>query len=184
MMEDIAMHILEILMNSIGAGASIVLLKIRNSFKDDVIEIEVDDNGKGMSKEKAEKAASPFHTSRTTRKIGMGLAFLKGLCDTCNGEFKIESEEGVGTKVIAKIQKSHIDTPELGDLGEISMDILQGNEDLNYTLEYNSDVGSFIFSLEEIKELLGGVSINEPEILLWIKDYINQGIEQAEEDKI
>ena len=171
-------------MNSIGAGASKILLKIKNSYKEDVIDIVVEDDGKGMSEETAKKAASPFSTSRTTRKIGMGLAFLKGLCDTCNGKFEIESEEGVGTKVKASIQKSHIDTPEIGDLGEISMDILQGNEDLNYTLEYNSDVGSFIFSLEEIKQELGGVSINEPEILLWIKDYINQGIGQAEEENV
>lgn len=184
MMEDIAMHILEILMNSISAGATKLLLKIRNSYKDDVIEIEVDDNGKGMKEEVAKRAADPFTTSRKTRKIGMGLAFLKGLCDTCEGEFKIESEVGVGTKVFAKVKKSHIDTPELGDLGEISMASLQANEDLDYTLEYNNDSTSFIFSSEEIREQLDGVSIIEPDILLWIKDYINQGIKQAEEEII
>ena len=178
------MHIIEILMNSIAANATKILLRIKNSINEDIISIEVEDNGKGMSKEKAKKASSPFSTSRKTRKIGMGLAFLKGLCDTCNGTFEIDSEEGVGTKVKAAIQKSHIDTPELGNIGEICMATLQANEDLDFTLEYNNDVTSFIFSSNEIRKELDGVSLNEPEILLWIKDYINQGIKQAEEDKI
>ncbi len=184
MMEDLAMHIIEILMNSIAAGASKILLKIKNSIKEDIIEISVEDNGKGMNEETAKKAASPFSTSRKTRKIGMGLAFLKGLCDSCNGIFEISSEEGIGTKVKASIQKSHIDTPELGDIGEICMSSIQANEDLDFTLEYNNDKESFIFSSNEIKKELDGVSLIEPEILLWIKDYINQGIKQAEEDNV
>lgn len=182
MMEDIAMHILEILMNSIKAGASLIILKIRDSFNDDIISVSVEDNGKGMDAEMAAKAADPFTTSRTTRRIGMGLSFMKGLAETCGGTFRLSSEPGKGTLVEASVQKLNIDTPDLGDIGEIMMASIQSDENIDYVLEYTTDYSEFIFDSREIKKELEGVSLAEPEILLWIKDYINQGIEQAKED--
>ncbi len=182
MMEDLAMHILEILMNSIKAGASLITLKIRDSFNDDVIAFSIEDDGKGMDEEMVKKAADPFTTSRTTRRIGMGLAFMKGLAETCNGDFRIESTVGKGTVVHASVQKLNIDTPDLGNLGEMMMESIQSDENIDYVLEYETDYGQFVFDTRIIKEELAGVSLLEPEILIWIKEYINQGIEQAKED--
>lgn len=182
MMEDIAMHILEILMNSIKAGATMIRLKIRDSFDDDIISISIEDNGCGMDEEMAAKAADPFTTSRTTRRIGMGLSFMKGLAETCGGTFRLSSEPGVGTLVEASVQKLNIDTPNLGDIGEIMMESIQSDESIDYILEYKTDYNEFTFESEAVKKELEGVSLLEPEILLWIKDYINQGIEQAKED--
>jgi anti-sigma regulatory factor (Ser/Thr protein kinase) len=182
MMEDLAMHILEILMNSIKAGASLITLKIKDSFNDDVIAFTIEDNGKGMDEEMVKKAADPFTTSRTTRRIGMGLAFMKGLAETCGGEFNILSTPGKGTIVSASVQKLNIDTPELGNIGEMMMESVQSNEAIDYVLDYSTDYGQFVFDSRIIKEELAGVSLLEPEILIWIKEYINQGIEQAKED--
>ena len=182
MMEDLAMHILEILMNSIKADASLITLKIRDSFDDDVIAFEIEDNGKGMDEEMVKKAADPFTTSRTTRRIGMGLAFMKGLAETCGGKFDIQSTLGVGTVVSASVQKLNIDTPHLGNIGEMMMEAIQSDENIDYVLEYTTDYGQFVFDSRIIKEELAGVSLLEPEILIWIKEYINQGIEQAKED--
>ena len=184
MMEDIAMHILEILMNSIKAGASKIILTIYDSLQDDVIAISVEDNGKGMDEAMTKKAADPFTTSRTTRKIGMGLAFMKGLAETCNGTFEIQSQVGVGTVVKATVQKLNIDTPDLGDIGEMMMEAIQSDENIDYVLDYKTDFNQFVFESETVKRELDGVSLLEPEILLWIKEYINQGIEQAKEDTL
>ncbi len=184
MMEDIAMHILEILMNSIKAGASKIILTIYDSLQDDVIAISVEDNGKGMDEAMTKKAADPFTTSRTTRKIGMGLAFMKGLAETCNGTFEIRSQVGVGTVVRASVQKLNIDTPGLGDIGEMMMEAIQSDENIDYVLDYKTDFNQFVFESETVKRELDGVSLLEPEILLWIKEYINQGIEQAKEDTL
>jgi hypothetical protein len=137
-----------------------------------------------MDEEMAKKAADPFTTSRTTRKIGMGLAFMKGLTETCNGSFSLDSEVGKGTTVTAEVEKECIDTPPLGDLGEISMETIQANPDIDYTLEYTTDSNQFVFTSMEVRKELDGVSLMEPEILLWIKEYINQGIEQAKEDTL
>lgn len=182
MMEDLAMHILEILMNSIKAKATRIVLRIRDSFDDDIISFSIEDDGSGMSEEMVQKAADPFTTSRTTRRIGMGLAFMKGLTETCGGSFNIESTVGKGTVVTGSVQKLNIDTPELGDIGEIMMEAIQSDEDIDYVLEYTTDFGQFVFESEVIKKELEGVSLLEPEILIWIKGYINQGIEQAKED--
>ncbi|MCR4951651.1 MAG: ATP-binding protein [Solobacterium sp.] len=184
MMEDLAMHLLEILMNSVKAGAGTLTLKIYDSWLDNVIRMTIIDDGCGMDEEMAKKAADPFTTSRTTRKIGMGLAFMKGLTETCNGSFSLDSEVGKGTTITAEVEKECIDTPPLGDLGEISMETIQANPDIDYTLEYTTDSNHFIFTSMEVRKELDGVSLMEPEILLWIKEYINQGIEQAKEDTL
>ena len=182
MMEDLAMHLIEILMNSIHALAKHISVVIKDSEKEDVIDVTVCDDGKGMSKEMVEKVTSPFTTSRTTRKFGMGLAFLKGLCELCNGFYTLESELGRGTTIHFSIQKSHIDAPPLGDLGEMSMAVIQANEEIQYTLTYKTDQKEFHFSTDEVKAQLDGLSLLEPSILLWIKEYINQGVNLIEED--
>ena len=182
MMEDLAMHILEILMNSIKADSTKIILKILDSFEKDIISFSIEDDGKGMDEDMVQRAADPFTTSRTTRRIGMGLAFMKGLAETCGGSFNIESTVGKGTKVTASVQKLNIDTPELGDLGEMMMEAIQSDENIDYVLEYTTDYGQFVFESSFIKKELEGVSLLEPEILIWIKEYINQGIEQAKED--
>lgn len=182
MMEDLAMHTLEILMNSVHAGAKNIKLEIDDSAEKDELLITVLDDGKGMDEETAKRASDPFYTSRTTRKIGMGLAFLRGLAETCGGAFSLESERGKGTKVSASVQRSNIDTPPLGDLGEMMMETIQANGDIEYELAYVTDTDRFQFSTKEAKEMLEGVSILEPEVLLWIKEYINEGIKQLKEE--
>lgn len=181
MMEDLAMHILEILMNSIGAKAGRILLKIRESVKDNIIEIIVTDNGSGMSEEMVKTVADPFTTTRKTRKIGMGVAFMKGLTEQCGGTFGITSRPGEGTEVKASIVRDHIDAPPTGDLGQMMMYAIQADETIDFEMIYETDSDQFVFKSSEIREMLEGVSLLEPEILLWIKEYINEGIMRAKE---
>ncbi len=181
MMQDLAMQTLEILMNSVGAKADTVILRIRESEHDNRIDIEVEDNGCGMSPEMVQKVTDPFTTSRKTRKVGLGVAFMKGLTEQCNGSFDIQSTVGVGTTVRASIQKDHIDAPPMGDLGEMIMYVIQADENIDFQFYYTTDNGNFEFLSEAVKQELEGVSLLEPEILLWIKEYINEGIIHAKE---
>ena len=182
-MQDLAMHILEILMNSIHACAKNIKFIVQDSLINDKIIMTVEDDGKGMTEEQVQNISSPFMTGRTTRKVGLGVAFLKGLTEQCNGEFLVESKVGVGTKVSASVQKSFIDTPPMGDLGEIMMECIQASDQIDYLFEYKTDTKEFIFDTKEIKKELDGVSLLEPSILLWIKDYINQQIDMIKEDE-
>ena len=182
MMEDIAMQILELLMNSIQAGASHIWLTVHDSILENRISVHLEDDGRGMSEEFVARVTDPFTTTRKTRKVGMGVAFFKGLTEMCNGSFEIHSREGTGTLINANMQKDWIDTPPLGDLGEMMMYCIQANENISYVLTYSTDKNQFVFQSDEVKELLAGVSLQEPEILIWIKEYINEGIEHVKED--
>lgn len=176
------MHMLEIIMNSIAAGATLIQITVNDSLLRNVIEMIVTDNGKGMSEEFVKTVMDPFTTSRTTRKVGMGVAFMKGLTEQCGGTFDVKSKLGVGTTLTATVQKDHIDTPAMGNLGEMMMYCIQSNADIDYEFTYRTDAGEYKCNTVEIKETLDGVSILEPEILLWVKDYINGGIQELKEE--
>ena len=182
MMQDLAMQIMEIMQNSISAHASAITLQFTDSMKDNRITFKISDNGSGMSEDTVKKITNPFITSRMTRKIGMGLAFLKQTCDQCDGSLEIVSRLQKGTAVTAVLRRDCIDTPPTGDLGELMMECIQANEKIAYRFEYRSDQGCFSFDTDSVVKELDGVSICEPNILLWIKEFVNQGIQQAKEE--
>ena len=184
MMEDLAMQILELLMNSIQAGASRIVLKILDSAAKDLISIELEDNGCGMSEEMVARVTDPFTTSRKTRKVGLGVAFFKGMTELCNGDFEIKSRLGEGTVINAGLQRSHMDTPPMGDLGQMIMYCIQANEACDYSLSYATDEGEFIFESREIREIMEGVSLNEPEVLIWIREYVDENISNLKEGSL
>ena len=177
MMEDLAMQMLEIIMNSIHANARKIRIEITDSEREDSVAMEIVDDGRGMNQALLQRVADPFTTTRTTRKIGMGVPFMKGLTEQCDGTFRISSQPGLGTTLRATVQRSHIDTPPMGNLGEMMMNAIQADEKIDYDFRYRTDTGEFVFQTAEARAMLDGVSMLEPSILLWLRDYINQGVE-------
>lgn len=181
MMQDLAMHTHEIVMNSLEALSTLVTCEIKDSAKENEIQIHVTDNGKGMSEELVKKVTNPFTTGRKTRKIGLGLAFLKGLTEQCNGTFSIQSEIGKGTKVYASCQRDHLDLPPMGNFGEMLMTCIQANPKNHLIFRYQTDDGIFELDTDVLKEYLGPVELDESSVLIWIRDYINEGIKSLKE---
>lgn len=182
-MQDLAMYLIEIIMNSIYADCSLINISIFYNNEEKKIELIVEDNGKGISANSLANITNPFMTSRTTRKIGLGVAMLEALCDQCEGSLIIKSKEQLGTITIASLPSNHWDIPPLGNIGEMMMFCIQANCNIDFTLNYQVDNNRYYFDTREIKQILDGVSLNEPEILLWIKDYINQNIEEIKNEK-
>lgn len=176
-MPDIAMHLLDIVYNSIRADASIIRIHIIDSVKEDLIICRVEDNGVGMDEETVEKVQNPFYTTRTTRDVGLGVPLFKEGALQSDGTFTLESKLNEGTTIEATYKKSHIDTPVMGDIAETLVTLIQANENIEYEVEYQWDDGVFVLNTVEIKELLEGVPINSPEIILWLKEYIKEGIQ-------
>lgn len=174
MMEDLAMHMLEIIMNSVSAGSKHIDIEIIDSVSQNIVSMKITDDGKGMNKALLSRVADPFTTTRDTRKVGMGVSFMKGMTEQCGGSFEIKSKPGEGTTVKATARRDHIDRPPMGNLGEMMMNSIQAGENISFTMEYITDEKVFRFTTDEIKEQLDGVSMLEPEILIWIRDYINQ----------
>lgn len=175
-MQDLAMHLLDIVYNSIRAKASLIKIFFKDSTLSNEIIMRVEDNGTGMNEETVEKVQNPFYTTRTTRDVGLGIPLLKIGALSCNGSFRLESKENVGTLIEATYQKDHLDTPPVGDLAETLVTLIQANENIEYEFHYEEDKLVFDLNTVEIKEILDGVSIVEPEIIIWLKSYIKEGI--------
>jgi hypothetical protein len=170
------MHIMDIVENSISAGATLIEILIRQSIDRDLLEIEVIDNGKGMDKDFLEKVFDPFVTTRTTRKVGLGIPLFKAAAERCDGSFDIQSEPGKGTRVKASFRYSHIDRAPMGDLVNTITAIIAGNEHIDFVYRYITDKGEYTLDTREIKEILGDVSINNIRVIKWIRANIEEGL--------
>ena len=138
-MEDLSLHILDIVENSIAAGAKNISIKIIEEKKKDLLAVEITDNGRGMDKKTLKKVLDPFYTTRNTRKVGLGLPLLAQSAEESGGSIKIESEPRKKTTVKATFGYSHIDRKPLGDVGETLKVLIAGNPDIDFIFEYQKD---------------------------------------------
>lgn len=175
-MKELSMHILDIAMNSVKAEAKLIEIKIEESIKKNIIKITIKDNGRGMSKEVLERVTNPFYTTRTTRKVGLGLPMLKDACERCNGYLKIYSEIGKGTVIESTFERSNIDRAPIGNIGDTVMVIINALNDCELIYTHDVDEKEFQISTIQIKEILEDADINDSNVMLWIKDYVNENI--------
>ncbi|KRQ88134.1 Sporulation kinase D [Caloramator mitchellensis] len=176
-MREISLHIMDIIENSITANATFIEVKIKENILDNLLIMKIKDNGKGIDSETLKNIKDPFVTSRTTRKVGLGLSLFEATCLRCNGYLDIKSELGVGTEVTAVMEYNNIDRPPLGKMEEtIISALLNPGVDLVYEHYYNEK--SFLLDTREVKKILGTEEINTPDILIWIKDYIKENLKE------
>ena len=176
-MPELALHILDLVQNSVSAGATRVVVTIAWDTSADTLLISIEDDGKGMPPELLARVASPFTTTRTTRKVGLGIPMFKANAELTGGSVDIESEVGVGTRMTANFVLSSIDRPPLGDMPSTMVSLVVANPEFHFHLEYAVDKEAFVFDTEEIRQVLGGVPLDTPEVLSWIEGYIQEGME-------
>ena len=175
-MRELALHLLDIAENSISAGSKNILIETIEDIQTDRLKMVVQDDGKGMDAEMVAAITDPFVTSRTTRKVGLGIPLLKAAAEACNGSLKIESAPGKGACVKVEFQRSHIDRMPLGDLANTMLTLIIGSPEIRWRFKYQVDTETFEFDDEPIKEQLEGVSLSEPAVLSFIKEYLEDGI--------
>lgn len=175
-MRELSLHILDLARNCIEAKATRVELRMREDRPADRLEISLTDNGVGLEEEALAKVADPFYTTRTTRRVGMGLALFAATCERCGGEMRVQSERGRGTEVVGTLQLSHLDRPPLGDMGAV-VGVLAA-EAARVRLVYRHQVNGGIFEVdtEELQGELGEVPLSEPVLLCWLKDHVTRGL--------
>jgi len=176
-MKELSLHILDIGQNSITAKSSLIELEIIEAFARDELTIKIKDNGIGMDEETVKKVIDPFYTTRTTRKVGLGISMFKANAELCSGWLRISSELGVGTEIATLFKHSHIDRAPLGNMADTIMTMVMGigDADLRYKHVYNSQ--EFVFDTQEIREILGGVPLDNLDVMLWVKGYVADGLE-------
>ena len=116
MMTEISLNILDVAENSTRAGASLVSITVSADTKADRLTVVIEDDGCGMTEEQLARVTDPFFTTRTTRKVGLGVPFFKEAAELTGGSFAIQSEPGKGTSVTAVFVLSSIDRMPLGDI--------------------------------------------------------------------
>lgn len=179
MMKELSLHILDIAENALTAGALHVAIEIDVDHAKDRLCITIRDDGSGMDKEMADAVLNPFVTTRMTRKVGLGLPMFKAGADQCDGSFSIQSAPKIGTVVQAGYTISHIDRPPLGDIAETMLVLIMARPQVEYRFCYRVDGAEFVFDTREIRRELGGdVPINTPEVAVWIRDYIDEGVKK------
>jgi len=138
-MEDLSLHILDLVENSIEAGASKVEVRLREDLKADRLTIEIDDNGKGMDDEMLKRALDPFFTTKKVRRVGLGLSLFQQAALAAGGDFAIQSKPGRGTKLKASFQLSHIDRKPLGDMTKTVITLIVGHPDVRLMYQHRKN---------------------------------------------
>lgn len=175
-MKDLSLYILDITMNSVRAGASCIEISLTE--ENSVLTLKIKDNGCGMTKEQVEHLSDPFFTTRKTRKVGLGVPFLRMLAEMTGGSVDIvskpESEgEGHGTEVTAVFHTDHIDFVPLGDLSETLITLIQGSPDTDFLYIHKTERAEVRLDTTEMRVILGGdVPLNSYEVLAFIREYL------------
>ncbi len=183
-MKELSLHILDIAQNSIKAKATEVQITVMESLRQNWVEIQIRDNGCGMEPAFLEQVTDPFITTRTTRKIGLGLPLLKLSAESAGGKFAISSKVGVGTLVVAGFQLDHLNRVPIGDISSTMVSLLQANEGIRFIYCHQTDQGTFVLDTEELHAQLGAVPLFAPAVLSWVRDYINENLEEIQGGKI
>ena len=172
-MKEIALHILDIAQNSVAAGAAHVDITLAEEGGD--IALTIADDGRGMSPELLATVSDPFTTTRTTRKRGLGLPLLRLTAEQTGGGLAIESAVGKGTTVEARFRADHIDCPPVGDLAGTVTLLVQGAPELELVYTHRVGRGEFRLDTRDLRKELGeDISLAEPEVALWLRDYIQE----------
>ena len=177
-MRELSLNVLDIAQNSVSANATLVEIELIEDTKKNELLIGVYDNGKGMTPEQVENVRDPFFTTRTTRKVGMGIPLFKFAAEMTGGNLEIESEAGVGTKVRAYFKTDHLDFTPIGDMTSTIISLVTMNLHMDFLYRRKVDDREFTVDTRQLKEILGDVPLNEPSIALWITQYINENTKQ------
>jgi anti-sigma regulatory factor (Ser/Thr protein kinase) len=176
-MEDLSLHVLDIVQNSVKAGARLVRISLVEDKRQDRLTLMVEDDGSGMDPDVLTKVTDPFFTTRTTRKVGLGLPFLKAAAIASDGDMKIESKPGAGTRVEAVFGYAHIDRPPIGKMDETLATLIVCNPDIDIAYRHGTETGEYILDTIEMRRTLGAVPLNTPAVVDWVRADVAEGLD-------
>ena len=177
-MKELSLNILDIAENSVKAKATLTEISIMENFEELVITIT--DDGCGMTEEILKMVTDPFYTTRTTRKVGMGLPLLKLQAEQTDGTLTINSKhiskfpDEHGTTVCATFNKKHIDCTPLGDVVSSITTLIQGHPDTDFLFTHKFESGEAVLDTRELRQVLEGVPLNTYEVIKWIEEYLKE----------
>jgi hypothetical protein len=189
-MQDLSLHLLDIIENSARAGASLIQIFIDADENNDILKFKITDNGSGMDEETLNNALNPFYTSKTSRekKVGLGIPLFMQNAELCDGSFDVKSKLGQGTELEASFKKSHIDRMPVGSLADTIIGSLIGHPETDFYLRisHNTQEQNFEYEFDTrlIKEELGDIPLTYPDVIQFIMEDVNNGIKNTKMGEI
>ena len=179
-MKELSLHILDIVQNSIRANANLIEVIVEEDQFNDLYYIEISDNGFGIDEEQIAIISDPFFTTRTTRKIGLGISLFKQNAEQTGGSLVLNSVKGEGTKLKAVFSLKHVDRPIMGDIAGTMTLLIGANPEIRFIYVHRTPLSDFEFDTNKVKEELKGMPINNANILKALKELINENLEMIE----
>ena len=180
MLPEISLNVLDIAQNSITAKAQDIRVRIETDAAAHTLAFTIRDNGCGMTPEQLAAVTDPFFTTRTTRKVGLGVPFLKQAAELSGGSFVIESAPGEGTFMQAVFRTDSVDCMPLGDITATMHTLIVYNEQVHFVYTYAADGHAFTLDTDEFREILGDISFQEAEISAYILQYLTENKAEAD----
>lgn len=177
-MKDISLHLLDILQNSVVAGATEIIVEINENSLKGTFELMIQDDGCGMDEPTLQMVTDPFFTTRTTRKVGLGLPLLKQNAERTGGSFTVTSQQGSGSKVEAVFRSHSIDMLPLGDIAGTMSLTISSCPAIEFSYKHKTATGDFSLNTAELKEILEGLPLNHPEVVIFIKEMIKENLHE------
>lgn len=178
-MKELSLHILDIAKNSVKAKATLIEITVNEDIQNNLLTIDINDNGCGMSEEFLKTVKNPFSTTRTTRKVGMGISLFEAAAEQCGGKLDITSKVGIGTKMHVTFEYNHIDRAPLGDMPGTISTLVSGSPEIDFLYRHIICGREFSADTREMRQMLGDVPLDTPEVVMWINGYIKEGIEEV-----
>lgn len=175
-MRELSLNILDITQNSIKANAKHIDILIVENTREHTLMIGIYDDGCGMSEEQINRVKDPFYTTRTTRRVGMGVPLFKMAAEMTGGRLEISSQVGKGTKLNAYFNTDSVDFIPLGDMVSTVKMLVTQNTGIDFIYRHRCDDREFTFDTHEIKQILGEVPMETPEVAQWIDGYLKENI--------
>ncbi len=174
MLRELALHILDLAENSLNAGATLVTIEVLEDTRTDRLTLRVTDNGRGIDPDLVMRVADPFVTTRSTRRVGLGLPFLKQAAEMTGGKLTIDSAHSAGVTITASFQRSHIDRMPLGDLSGTVLSLVVGYPQADFVCRHVVNGNAFEFDSRPIKTELEGVALSEPSVIAYLKEALKE----------
>ena len=176
-MRELSLNVLDIAQNSIAAGAACIRIEVLEDTKAHTLVLGIYDDGCGMTDELVQRVLDPFYTTRTTRKVGMGIPLFRLAAQQSGGDLEISSKVGIGTSVRATFHTDNVDCTPLGDMASTMCTLITMNTDRQFLDRHRVDGREFVLDTAELTALLEGVPLSDPAVAQWLRDFIRENTE-------
>ncbi len=175
-MNNLAMHIMDIVQNAIRAGGRFIVIKVDEQPQSNYLSITIEDDGSGIPEDIVQNITDPYVTTRNTRNVGLGLSLFKQSAEQSDGYINIDTKTNVGTIIKAVFMYDHIDRPPIGNIAETIVVLVTTNTAIDFLYEHNYNDKNYTFDSREIKEILQDTPFSAPGIYTFLKEMVAENV--------